>query len=77
MDINKIIHFETRNKLRISVFGIEGMFFVSARTNKRHHRHKTYEIVPLYVSSNRTNTEYPSIQLLYYKPEGIDYIRRW
>ena len=57
MDINKIIHFEKRNNLRISVFGLEG---------------KTYEIVPLYVSSNKTNTDYPQIQLLYYKPEGTE-----
>jgi len=37
MDINKIIHFEKRNELRINVYGLEG---------------KTYEIIPLCVSSN-------------------------
>jgi hypothetical protein len=57
IDINKIIHFEKRNNLRISVFGLEG---------------KTYEIVPLYVSSNRTIIEYPLIKLLHYKPEGTN-----
>lgn len=57
MDINKIIHFENRNELRINVYGLEG--------NK-------YEIVPLYVSSNRTQEEYPLIQLLYYKPVGTN-----
>lgn len=53
MDINKIIYFEKRNQLRINVYGLEG---------------KNYDIIPLYVSSNRTNEEYPLIQLLYYKP---------
>ena len=37
MDINKIIHCEKRNELRINVYGLEG---------------KTYEIIPLCVSSN-------------------------
>jgi hypothetical protein len=37
MDINKIIHCEKRNELRNNVYGLEA---------------KTYEIIPLCVSSN-------------------------
>ena len=48
MKIDKIIHFEKRNNLRINVYGIEEK-----------------SIVPLYTSSNRTNDEYPLINLLY------------
>jgi hypothetical protein len=37
MDINKIIHCKKRNELGINVYGLEG---------------KTYEMIPLCVSSN-------------------------
>lgn len=51
MDINKIMFFEKRNKLRINVYGLE---------NEKN-------IIPLYVSSNRHHTEYPLIHLFYYE----------
>jgi len=54
MEINKIMYFEKRNNLRINVYGLSG---------------KSNEVVPLFVSSNRTNTQFPLIQLLYYKDE--------
>lgn len=54
MDINKIIHFEKRNKLRINVFGLDG---------------KNNQVIPLYNTKQRTRTDYKLIHLLYYKPE--------
>jgi hypothetical protein len=54
MEINKVMYFEKRNNLRINVFGLSG---------------KDNEVVPLFVSSNRTNTQFPLIQLLYFKNE--------
>lgn len=57
MDINKIIHFEKRNKLRINVFGLDG---------------KNNQVVPLYNTKQRKQTEYKLIHLLYYKPEGTN-----
>ena len=57
MDINKIIHFEKRNKLRINVFGLEGQY---------------NQVIPLYNTKQRTKTDYKLIHLLYYKPEGTN-----
>ena len=59
MDINKIIHCEKRNELRINVYGLEG---------------KTYEIIPLCVSSNWNYYRIPthSTIILCNKPEGTN-----
>ena len=54
MEIDKIMYFEKRNKLRINVYGLSG---------------KDNDVVPLFVSSNKVNTQYPLIQLLYIKDE--------
>ena len=48
MKLDKIIHFEKRNQLRINVFGEDNS-----------------AIYPLYVSSNRENEDYKSINLLF------------
>lgn len=49
MDIDKIIHFEKRNNLRINVFACDD----------------NNSIYPLYVSSNRSNEDYKLINLLF------------
>lgn len=51
--INKIIYFEKRNNLRINLYGLAD--------------DKQKSIIPLYVSSNREQTEYPLVHLFYYK----------
>ena len=57
MDINKIMYFEKRNNLRINVFGLEGRY---------------NQVIPLYTTCQKTKSEYPLINLLYYKPEGTN-----
>ena len=57
MEINKIMYFEKRNNLRINVFGLEG---------------NNNQVVPLYNTCQRTQQEYPLINLLYYKPESTN-----
>jgi len=54
MEINKIMYFEKINYSRINVYGLS---------------EKSNEVVPLFASSNRNNSQFPLIQLLYYKDE--------